>query len=234
MLLHTSSTSPFNEEQDLLPVQAVSRSNFNISPSGRGLLQGPNNLCSVYMLLRGQEITIITIHVDNCTITASKSLLQVAKDYLTAKFNMQDLSKARHILGMEIIHHQAEGKLFLQMKGYINKTLAAFGMVDLKPVQTPMVLSLQLPKLVSTPSTDTKLLYHRVIRKLLYLAITCQPNIYYITHYLSHFVNGFSSKHYQGQAGAALPQWNSQPHNLLQPASLQCARLHNSTPVNIL
>lgn len=65
------------------------------------------------MLLRGQEITIITIHINNCTITTSKSLLQVAKDSLMVKFNMQDLSEAKHVLGMEIICHWAEGKLFL-------------------------------------------------------------------------------------------------------------------------
>lgn len=60
-----------------------------------------------------------------------------------------------------------------------------------------MVLSLQLLKLVSTPSADTHLLYCHIIRKLLYLAIMYQPNIYYAMHYLSHFINRFSTKHYQ-------------------------------------
>jgi hypothetical protein len=83
------------------------------------------------------------------------------------------------------------------MKGYINKTLVVFGMVNLKPVHTPMVLRLQLPKLLSTPSADTNLLYHCVVGKLLYLAIACRPDIYYATHYLSHFINRFLSEHYQ-------------------------------------
>jgi hypothetical protein len=149
------------------------------------------------VLLRGQEIAVIVIHVNDCMIAASKSLLQVVKDYLTAKFDMQDLSEATSVLRMEIICHQTKGKLFLQMKGYINETLVAFGMVNLKPIQTPMVLSLQLLKLMSTPSADANLLYCHVVGKLLYLAIACQLDIYYTTHYLSHFINGFSSEHYQ-------------------------------------
>jgi hypothetical protein len=55
------------------------------------------------VLARGEEIAIIAIHIDNCTIAMSKSLLQVVKDSLMAKFNMQDLREVKSVLGMEII-----------------------------------------------------------------------------------------------------------------------------------
>jgi len=126
------------------------------------------------MLSRGQEITIITIHVDDCMITVSKSLLQVVKDTLMAKFDMQDLSEAKSVLWMEMIQQQTKGKL--RMKGYINKTLVVFSMVDLKP---------------------TVLLCHWEATLPGNCAIVCQPDIYYATHYFSHFVNRFLSEHYQ-------------------------------------
>ncbi|ELR25006.1 uncharacterized protein ACA1_110080 [Acanthamoeba castellanii str. Neff] len=64
-----------------------------LQPSHKHIVKG-----KFVFKLKGEEITIITIHVNDCTITTSKPLLQAAKDVLTAKFDMQDLSKAKSVL----------------------------------------------------------------------------------------------------------------------------------------
>jgi len=50
---------------------------------------------------------------------------------------MKDLGAAKKILGIEIHKNRQEGKLFLSQKKYI-KVLERFGMLDAKPVKTPL------------------------------------------------------------------------------------------------
>ena len=77
------------------------------------------------------------------------------------------------------------------------EALSLFNMSDCRLVATPMVPSLKLEKLTVTTEADHVLPYCQAVGKLLYLAISCQPDIYYTVHYLSLFINGWSTKHWQ-------------------------------------
>jgi hypothetical protein len=116
---------------------------------------------------------------------------------LTSKFQMKDLSEVKSILSMEITHNQPTRKLNILMHTYIMEALSLSNMTDCQPVTTPMIINLKLKKLTATAKDDYTLPYHQAIGKLLYLTISCQPDIYYTVHYLSLFINRWSSKHWQ-------------------------------------
>jgi hypothetical protein len=170
---------------------------INMQLRACGFIPLDADLCIYILNLGGGLIAIITIHVDNCTIAAHHSLLAQAKAALTSKFQMKDLGEVESILGMEIVRDQPARKLFILMRAYIVEALGLFNMSDCRPVATPMVPSLKLEKLTVTAEADRALPYHQAVGKLLYLAISCRPDIYYTVHYLSLFVNGWSTEHWQ-------------------------------------
>lgn len=69
-------------------------------------------------------------------------------------------------------------------------------MSDCKPVAIPMQPKLFLPKLESTPPEDKHLPFRKAVGQLLYLAISCRPDILYAVNYLSRFVTGYSKQHW--------------------------------------
>ncbi len=115
---------------------------------------------------------------------------------LSNKFRCKDLGEARSILGYEILRDRKHSTLDLRQRGRINEYLAAFHMADSKPIQTPMVAGLTLPRPEETSTEDHKLLYCRLVACLLYLGQVARPDILYAAHYLLSFVNAYSLKHW--------------------------------------
>ena len=79
-------------------------------------------------------------------LIAAKNMSEVdkLKAQLEQEFEMKDLEAAKKILGIKIHRNRKEGKLFLSQKKYIEKVLERFGMLDAKPVKTPLTAHFQL------------------------------------------------------------------------------------------
>jgi hypothetical protein len=88
-----------------------------------------------------------------------------------------------------------------------------------------MVPSLKLEKLTVTTKADHTLPYHQAIGKLLYLAISCWPNIYYMVPLCQWVVHQALASN---QASPTLPQGHSQFGPLLQLTLHQPTQLFNS------
>ena len=57
---------------------------------------------------------------------------------------MKDLGAAKKILGMEIMRDIVAGRLSLSHKGYTEKVLRRFNMLNVKPVTTPLAAHFRL------------------------------------------------------------------------------------------
>ncbi|XP_048482811.1 uncharacterized protein LOC119691389 [Plutella xylostella] len=66
------------------------------------------------------------------------------KEELMRTFEMRDLGRANHILGMNL--RQEENKITLDQKNYIMKVLEQFNMSDCKPVGTPLEIGMKFEK----------------------------------------------------------------------------------------
>ncbi len=149
----------------------------------------------IYIYCKGQQVAIISLYVNDCTILASKALLPFAKNVLSQKFKIKDLREASSILGIKILRDRALGTLELHQTGHIDAILCQFNMENCKPQFTPMEVGLHLPKLDTIPKECTNIPYHQAIGKLLYLSQVSRPDIAYTINYLSRHINTFNETH---------------------------------------
>ncbi|KAH9722768.1 Integrase catalytic domain-containing protein [Citrus sinensis] len=86
-----------------------------------------------------EEVIYLVLYVDDILI-ASKSmkLIDLLKQQLKDKFDMKDLGPAKKILGVKMIRNRTARTLFLSQEKYVNKVLEKFGILNCKPISTPM------------------------------------------------------------------------------------------------
>jgi len=79
----------------------------------------------IYFKSKGESIAIIALYmyVDNCTIFASKQLLEDAKAILNSRFKMKDLGEAQSLLGKEVVRNRDLGTIMLCQAAKIEEAL---------------------------------------------------------------------------------------------------------------
>ena len=60
------------------------------------------------------------------------------KEELSQQFKIKDLGPLHHFLGVTVTQNQSSGEIWLGQPLYTEKLLHKFGMVDSKPVRTPV------------------------------------------------------------------------------------------------
>jgi hypothetical protein len=106
---------------------------------------------------------------------------------LASKFEMKDLGMMHYFLGLEV--WQRSDEILLSQGKYTFEILKKFGMLNLKPVVTPMVMNLKKLSVSSSDSDEIDMtLYRQLIGSLMYLVNT-RPNICYAVSALSQFMS---------------------------------------------
>lgn len=114
------------------------------------------------------------------------------KEELMKTFEMKDLGRATHVLGMRL--KQEHNKIILDQRNYIQKVLQQFNMADCKPVNTPLECGMKFEKGDQTDN-DTK--YRSIIGCIMYLAVCTRPDIAHAASVLSQFNNCHSETHWK-------------------------------------
>ena len=101
--------------------------------------------CVYHQKLNDDFFIYLLLYVDDMLI-AAKNMSEVGKlkAQLKQEFEMKDLGAVKKILGMKIHRNRQEKKLFLSQKKDIEKVLERFGMLDVKPMKTPLAAHLRL------------------------------------------------------------------------------------------
>jgi hypothetical protein len=82
---------------------------------------------------------IIAIHVDDCAITSSSSmLLWECKGRIHAHHSITDLGPIHWLLGIKITRDRGTQTISLSQSSYINTIVNRFNLGDAKPLPTPM------------------------------------------------------------------------------------------------
>lgn len=82
---------------------------------------------------------ILVLYVDDLLITGDHLIIKCKQD-LVAEFDMKDMGLLHYFLGLEI--WQKEDHIFLNQEKYAIDILIRFGMMDCKPLATPMETNL--------------------------------------------------------------------------------------------
>ena len=77
---------------------------------------------------------------------ASEDIKEIdrTKEQLKSRFETEDLGVAKKILGMDAACDRRKGTLFLSQQCYAEKELDKFGMINAKPVSTPLAQPFKL------------------------------------------------------------------------------------------
>lgn len=149
-----------------------------------GFLQNLADHC-VYTKHQHDEKVIIIIWVDDLIIAASNhSVLKSGKTMLTKRFQMKDLGKLKHFLGIDF--DQSEGEVKMSQKRYVNKILQRFGMQDCRSRETPCETKLEYTA-DAEKLTDPRR-FREAVGSLIYLSTCTPPDISFVVSKLSqHF-----------------------------------------------
>lgn len=116
------------------------------------------------------NILVVSLYVDDLIFTEnSRAICEEFKHSMQLEFDMTDLGKMRHFLGIEVI--QNEAGIFICQRRYAREILARFNMLDSNSVRNPMVPGTILSKDdAGIPVNVTK--FKQVVGSLIYLTVT--------------------------------------------------------------
>eukprot|EP00253_Pinus_taeda_P032076 PITA_32076 len=123
------------------------------------------------------------LYVDDLFLTGADPLIHKCKRELASEFEMKDLGLVHYFLGLEIWQKPTE--IFLSEGKYVLKILERFGMVDCKPVTTPMELDFKkLNDSVAGPVLRNSTEYRQLVEALMFL-VNSPPDICFVVITLS-------------------------------------------------
>jgi hypothetical protein len=123
-----------------------------------------------YKTVNGESL-ILVLYVDDLFLTGTKSLIVECKYALASEFEMKNLGMMQFFLGLEV--WQRTDEIFLSQGKYTIEILKKFGMLNCKPLATPMVTNLKNLSVSSSDSDEIyPTMYKPLIGSLMYLVNT--------------------------------------------------------------
>ena len=117
----------------------------------------------------GQCIYLIVYVEDIVIIDSDQDGIHKLKQHLFSHFQTKDLGKLKYFLGIEIA--QSKSSVVMSQRKYILDILEETGMLNCKPVDTPMDPNVKLVPGQGEPLQDPRR-YRRLVERLNYLTIT--------------------------------------------------------------
>ena len=146
---------------------------------------------------------IIAIHMDDCAITSSSSvLLREYKKKIHAHHSITDLGPIHWLLGIKITRDRDLRTLALSQESYIDTIIRCFNLEEAKAIPTPMTPSISYSS-KDTPADETeaahmaKTPYRQAIGSLMYAAVATQPDISFVVSTLSQFLENLGESHWE-------------------------------------
>ena len=92
-----------------------------------------------FKLESNDELTIVVIHIDDCTIVGSSlALVMDQKKWVVEHVKVIDLGELHWLLGIEVKRDRETHTISLSQQSYIKSIIRHFGLKDSKPISTPM------------------------------------------------------------------------------------------------
>jgi hypothetical protein len=131
---------------------------------------------SLFIFRCGTDTVYLLLYVDDIVLTASSTtLLRQTISAIKQEFGMKDLGTLHHFLGVSV-QHQVDG-LFLTQRQFALNILERAGMVDCKPISTPVDTQAKVSTESGPPIVDP-IHFRSLTGPLQYLMFTC-PDIAY-------------------------------------------------------
>ncbi|MFS7939299.1 putative RNA-directed DNA polymerase [Helianthus anomalus] len=148
---------------------------------------------SVFIYNHQGILIYLLVYVDDIILTGNnEKFIHNFTSCLNKEFKIKDLGSLNFFLGLEV-HHTKSG-LFLNQSKYAHDILTRAGLLDSKPVATPLT-SKDIFTSEGQPFHDPTL-YRSLVGALQYLTIT-RPDLSYVVNQASQFLQTPTTTHFQ-------------------------------------
>ncbi|GAU32111.1 hypothetical protein TSUD_357950 [Trifolium subterraneum] len=131
------------------------------------------------------DLLIISLYVDDLIFTGNNSVMVKGfKESMMKTFDMTDLGKMRHFLGIEVI--QSEKGIFLCQQRYAKEVLERFKMDKSNGVYSPIVTGTKLSKHDKSEEVNPTQ-FKQIVGSLMYLTAT-RPDLMFAVHMIARFM----------------------------------------------
>jgi hypothetical protein len=154
----------------------------------------------LYSLISESSRTIVAVYVDDIIIASNNEEVEafIIKS-LMSKYNMKDLGKLSHILGMRVT--RTDTTLTIDIANYISGVLKRFGMETSNPKPTPSAPGTVFSKDDEPTEEEAKDMqkvpYQAAVGCLIYASISARPDIALATHRVARHSNNPGPKHWK-------------------------------------
>ncbi|GKV38633.1 hypothetical protein SLEP1_g46522 [Rubroshorea leprosula] len=147
---------------------------------------------NLFVKTRDNKVAIVLVYVDDLIVTGDDigEILQT-KENLSVWFQMKELGELKHFLGLEV-DRTKEG-IFLCQQKYVVDLLKKFGMLECKPISTPMEMNARLCSHKGKDLTSATM-YRQLVGSLIYLILS-RPNISFAVGMVSRFMQNPKKSH---------------------------------------
>jgi hypothetical protein len=112
---------------------------FNVAMQKHGFSQSNSNY-TLFLKINGAKTVALIIYVDDIIVTGNdEEGISELQRYLASEFEIKDLGGLKYFLGIEV--YRSKLGIFLSQRKYVLALLAETGMLDCKPMDTPIVQS---------------------------------------------------------------------------------------------
>lgn len=140
---------------------------------------------SLFIKARAGKLAIVLVYVDDLIITGDdEGEVHQTRENLSVRFQMKELGELKHFLGLEV-ERTKEG-LFLCQQKYTRDVLQKFGMMECKPVSTPIEPNAKICAHEGKELEDGTM-YRQLVGSLIYLTLT-RPDISYAVGVMSRYM----------------------------------------------
>lgn len=152
----------------------------------------------------GNELIVVVVHVDDCTIGATTPLLAInLKKNVMKHVEITDLGELHWLLGIEVRRDRARRTISLSQASYIDAILRRYNLQDLKPVSIPMDPNARLhSEQRAVSSKDLSIVrtfpYREALGSLQYLSLGTRPDITFAVSILARFAGAPGVPHVEG------------------------------------
>jgi hypothetical protein len=146
----------------------------------------------------------IGLYVDDIIIAGSNiTVINRIKKQIADRFACKDMGEIGQYLGIQITRNRNNKSLTITMKQYIDKMLFMFGMSECNTRSSPIEYKcIPIYDMCPTEYDDIEYMksipYTNAIGSLMYLAITCRPDISYAVSMYSRFNSNPGRNHWEG------------------------------------
>ncbi|THH05775.1 hypothetical protein EW146_g9810 [Bondarzewia mesenterica] len=135
--------------------------------------------------------SIIVVHVDDMNVAASNPVeIAHIKQELRTEFDIIKLGPVRWLIGLSIWHDHDTRTMGISQTALIDSIITQFSLADVHHASTPLDHNVCLshddcPQTESDHSAMATILYHQLIRSLMYLVLSSRPDIAFAVSHLS-------------------------------------------------